>query len=84
MIASSQSNSPRFDLDETFRNPEKRDYLSRKIVKAKPDSKINLLKSTNKPELSKGISHIQSLRNQIENSVPISNENQNSAKEHKN
>ena len=57
---------------DTFRDPVKSSYLSRQIVKAKLDSQINFLKSTNKPELNEGISQIHSLRDQIENSVPIS------------
>lgn len=51
---------------DTFRDPEKSSYLSRQILKAKLDSQINFLKSTNKPELNQGISQIQSIRNQID------------------
>ena len=40
---------------DIFRNPEKRNYLARQIVKAKLDSQINFLKSTNNQEISKGI-----------------------------
>lgn len=61
---------------DTFRNIEKCRYLSRQILKAKLDSQINFLKSTNKPELNDGISQIQSIRNQIdENSslLPLEN-----------
>ncbi len=60
---------------DTFRDKEKCEYLSKQIVKAKLDSQINFLRSTNKPELNEGISQIESIRNQIENSVPISIEN---------
>lgn len=60
---------------DTFRNPEKRAYLARQIVKEKLDSQINFLKSTNKPELNDGISQIQNIRNQIDNdSVPLTTE----------
>lgn len=63
---------------DTFRNKEKCDYLSRQIVKAKLDSQINFLKSTNRQELNEGISQLQSFRNQIENAIPISIENKTS------
>ena len=57
---------------DTFRNPEKCNYLSRQILKAKLGSQINFLKPTNKPELNEGVSQIQSIRNQIDNSNPLS------------
>jgi CRISPR-associated protein Cas1 len=60
---------------DTFRNAEKCNYLSNQILKAKLDSQIEFLKSTNKPELNEGISQIQSLRNQIDNSNLLSIEN---------
>lgn len=60
---------------DTFRDKAKCDYLSRQIISAKLDSQINFLQSTNKPELIEGISQLESFRNQIENSVPISIEN---------
>ncbi len=60
---------------DTFRDKTKCDYLSRQIISANLDSQINFLKSANRPELNEGISQIQSIRNQIENSVPISIEN---------
>src|SRR5574337_1120796 len=50
---------------DTFRDPVKSNYLSRQILKAKLDSQINFLRSTNKSELNQGISQIQSIRNQI-------------------
>jgi len=50
---------------DTFRDKEKSSYLSRQILKAKLDSQINFLKSTNKPELNHGISQTQSIRNSI-------------------
>ena len=61
---------------DTFRDPEKSEYLSRQIVKAKLDSQINFLKSTNKLELYQGISQIQSIRNCVnEKSSLLSLEN---------
>jgi CRISPR-associated protein Cas1 len=49
---------------DTFRNPEKRAYLSRQIVKAKLESQINFLKSTNNPDVEEGIKSLEdSLRN---------------------
>ncbi|MDE1769030.1 MAG: CRISPR-associated endonuclease Cas1 [Thaumarchaeota archaeon] len=51
---------------DTFRDPEKSSYLSRQILKAKLDSQINFLKSTNKSELFQGISQIQLIRNDID------------------
>ena len=60
---------------DTFRDPVKKDYLSTQIVKAKLDSQIDFLKSTNKSELNEGISQIESIRNQIDNSNLLSIEN---------
>jgi len=60
---------------DTFRNKAKCDYLSKQIVRAKLESQINFLRSTNKPELNEGISQIESILNQIDNSVPIISEN---------
>jgi CRISPR-associated protein Cas1 len=61
---------------DTFRDKIKSDYLSKQIVKAKLESQINFLRSTNKPEFQEGISQIESIRNQIDNnSVPIISEN---------
>lgn len=56
---------------DTFRNCSKSDYLSRQILKAKLDSQINFLKSTNKPELNQGISQIQFIRNGINEESPL-------------
>ena len=49
----------------------KSEYLSRQILKAKLDSQINFLKSTNKPELNQGISQIQFIRNSINEESPL-------------
>lgn len=60
---------------DTFRNPEKRAFLSKQIVKAKLESQINFLKSTNNPEISKGIAHLEDQRKYLDNiSTPIRNE----------
>lgn len=56
---------------DTFRDESKRDYLSRQIVKAKLDSQINFLKSTNKSEFDESISKLESIRNQIGHGTPI-------------
>ncbi|SHO47084.1 CRISPR-associated endonuclease Cas1 [Nitrosotalea sinensis] len=56
---------------DTFRDESKRDYLSRQIVKAKLDSQINFLKSTNRSEFDGSISKLESLKNQIEYDTPI-------------
>src|SRR5438445_6598994 len=49
---------------DTFRNPEKRAYLAKQIVKAKVESQINFLKSTNNPDIKEGIKSLEdSLRN---------------------
>jgi len=55
---------------DTFGDKSKSSYLSRQILKAKLDSQINFLRSTNKPELSEGISQIQSIRNCINEESP--------------
>jgi hypothetical protein len=47
----------------THLDPGKKNYLSRQIVKAKLQSQINFLRSTNRPELNEGISQIQLIRN---------------------
>ena len=48
---------------DTFRDKDKSNYLSRQILKAKLQSQINFLKSTNRSELNEGISQIQSIGN---------------------
>lgn len=52
------NNKYRIGQYDTFRDPEKSKYLSRQILKAKLDSQINFLKSTNKPEMNEGILQI--------------------------
>lgn len=60
---------------DTFRNESKRNYLARQIVKAKLESQINFLKSTNNQDLSKGIVQLEEQRKYLDNSsTPIRNE----------
>ncbi len=59
---------------DTFRDPEKRNYLARQIIKAKLDSQINFLKSANNHELNEGISKIQTIRDQIDDTIPATAE----------
>ena len=60
---------------DTFRNESKRNYLARQIVKAKLDSQINFLKSTNNQEVSKGIAQLEDQRKYLANvSTPTRNE----------
>ncbi len=59
---------------DTFRDPDKQQYLSKQIVKAKINSQINFLQSTNKPELREGISQLEDLRSKMGDSVPINTE----------
>jgi CRISPR-associated protein Cas1 len=56
---------------DTFRNPEKCLYLQRWIVKAKLQSQINFLKSTENDLVKDGISKLESYLNQIETVDPI-------------
>jgi CRISPR-associated protein Cas1 len=56
---------------DTFRNPEKCIYLQRWIVKAKLQSQINFLKSTENDLVKDGISKLESYLNQIETVDPI-------------
>jgi CRISPR-associated protein Cas1 len=56
---------------DTFRNPEKCLYLQRWIVKAKLQSQINFLKSTENDLVKDGISKLESYLNQIETIDPI-------------
>ena len=65
----------RIDQYDTFRNESKRNYLARQIVKAKLESQINFLKSTNNQEISKGIEQLEQQRKYLENNLtPIRNE----------
>lgn len=60
---------------DTFRNESKRNYLARQIVKAKLESQINFLKSTNNQEVSKGITQLEDQLKYLDNiSTPIRNE----------
>ena len=55
----------RIEQYDTFRDDSKLEYLSRQILKAKLQSQIDFLKSTDRPELNQGISQIESIRNSI-------------------
>ncbi len=55
---------------DTFRDPAKCRYLQRQIVKAKLESQINFLKSTNNGLVKDGISKLESYLNQIESIEP--------------
>ena len=60
---------------DTFRIKEKRDYLSRQIVRAKVDSQIRFLKSTEKqivtPSIEKLEKHLDNLENNILHSEAV-------------
>jgi len=55
---------------DTFRNKEKCKYLIKQIVKAKLDSQIRFLESTNKPELFDGISKLNQYRKSLDSVKP--------------
>jgi len=60
---------------DTFRNPVKCKYLSKQIVKAKLDSQIDFLSSTENPDVADGISKLKEYRKDLDGiSTPISNE----------
>lgn len=46
---------------DTFRDPEKRAYLSRQVVKAKLESQINFLRSTNNQDITEGIAQLEAI-----------------------
>ena len=54
---------------DTFRIPEKRDYLSRQIVKAKIESQIQFLKSTENPTIIPSIEKLEKHLNNLEDDV---------------
>ena len=56
---------------DTFRNPEKCQYLARWIVKSKIESQINFLKSTENELVKDGISKLEGYQKQIECIDPI-------------
>ncbi len=58
---------------DTFRNPEKKRYLSKQIVKAKIQSQINFLESTKNPDVKDGIQILKESLIQI-NQNPLVNE----------
>jgi len=60
---------------DTFRNPTKCKYLSKQIVKAKLDSQIDFLSSTENSDVADGISKLKEYRKVLDEiSTPISNE----------
>jgi CRISPR-associated protein Cas1 len=76
MMESLTATKYRMGQYDTFRDPEKCLYLQRQIIKAKLQSQIDFLRSTNKSELQDGIAQIESIRNQCDsNSIPITTEN---------
>ena len=56
---------------DTFRNPEKCQYLAKQIVKAKIQSQINFLELTKNPDVKEGIQikKIRTVNRQFGNSV---------------
>ncbi|QLH08819.1 CRISPR-associated endonuclease Cas1 [Candidatus Nitrosotenuis sp. DW1] len=56
---------------DTFRDPKKCRYLQNQIVKAKLESQVNFLKSTENESVQDGISKLESYLNQIESTDPI-------------
>lgn len=60
---------------DTFRNPQKREYLARQIVKAKLESQIRFLKMTENPDVLDAIQKLESYRLGLDNiSTPIKDE----------
>jgi len=60
---------------DTFRDPQKREYLARQIVKAKLESQIRFLKMTESPDVLDAIQKLESYLSDLDNiSTPIQNE----------
>ena len=55
---------------DTFRDKSKCEYLAKKVVNAKLDSQIRFLESTEKEELSNGISKLKQYRQQLDQNTP--------------
>jgi len=55
---------------DTFRDKTKCEYLAKQVVKAKLDSQIRFLESTEKPELFDGISKLKQYRKSLDHSTP--------------
>ncbi|MEK0349184.1 MAG: CRISPR-associated endonuclease Cas1 [Nitrosopumilus sp.] len=55
---------------DTFRDKSKCEYLAKKVVNAKLDSQIRFLESTEKEELSNGISKLKQYRQQLDHNTP--------------
>ncbi len=71
MMESLTSTKYRMAQYDTFRDPEKCLSLQRQIVKAKLESQINFLKSTENESIRDGISKLESYLTQIESIDPI-------------
>lgn len=54
---------------DTFRIPEKRNYLSRQIVKSKIESQIKFLKSTENPKIIPSIEKLETHLNNLEENI---------------
>ncbi|GKS67500.1 hypothetical protein YTPLAS73_10470 [Nitrosarchaeum sp.] len=63
---------------DTFRNPEKCQYLQRKIVKSKLESQIRFLRITNRDEVKEAISKLEVHLSNLNDSTPNSNESKTS------
>jgi len=67
LMSSWTSTDYRIGQYDTFRNQEKRDYLSKQIVKAKIESQIKFLESTKNSEIFSGIAKIKDYQKSILN-----------------
>lgn len=67
LMSSWTSTDYRIGQYDTFRNAEKRDYLSRQIVNAKIDSQIKFLESTKNPDILSGLVKIKDYQKTIQN-----------------
>jgi len=73
VMESSTATKYRMGQYDTFRNPEKKRYLSKQIVKAKIQSQISFLESTKNPDVKDGIQILKDSLIQI-NQNPLVNE----------
>jgi len=67
VMSSATSTRYRMGQYDTFRDPDKIEYLRRKLLSDKLESQINFFKSLEKPELYQAISKLESYRKQVEN-----------------
>ncbi|MCH7560959.1 MAG: CRISPR-associated endonuclease Cas1, partial [Thaumarchaeota archaeon] len=56
---------------DTFRDEKKREYLCKQIVKAKLDSQIRFLKLTERKEIQKEITKLESFRNKLDGNMIV-------------